>query len=148
MFENTELYSRRYPQEDYEEFDEPRSEEEQAKTQTKLEEFKRKMQSIRYQEIPERMAKRQRFIDLALDLSETFHVDMDINQKDFGITVTLYMCCSFYPDIMTRMIAALFSMSDTSATFINHNQPGDFILSLDYKTHDGYIDGEKINVYG
>lgn len=143
MFESTMLYSRRYPQESYEESNKPQSEEEQARTRTRLEEFKRKMQSIRYQEIPEKMAKRQQFIALALDLSETFCVDMDITQKNYGIEVSLYMSCSFYPDIMTRMIAKLFSMSDTSATFINHNNPGDFVLTLDYQTHEGYINGKK-----
>lgn len=119
------------------------NEERLLETDAKLEKFKRYIQSIRYQEIPEKMAGRQEFISLAVDLSETFSVDMDIKEKAYGIEVSLHMFCSAYPDIMTQMLAKLFDMSDTSASFILPDKPGDFTLVFDYRTHDSYVDEQS-----
>lgn len=144
MFESRTIYSKRYPREEnYEELNKLENEERLLETDAKLEKFKRYIQSIRYQVIPEKMAGRQEFISLAVDLSETFSVDMDIKEKAYGIEVSLHMFCSAYPDIMTQMLAKLFNMSDTSASFILPDKPGDFTLVFDYRTHDSYVDEQS-----
>lgn len=123
--------------------DELESEVGQYDVAAELEKSKRYIQSIRYKEIPEKMAGRHEFISLAVALSETFSVDMDIKEKAYGIEVSLHMFCSAYPDTMTQMLAKLFDMSDTSASFILPNEPGDFTLVLDYRTHDSYVDEQS-----
>ena len=144
MYHSTMLYSKRYPMEQEADRAEPICAEERAETEAKLREFWQQMQSICYIELPERKAGAQKFIDSAIKLSESFVIDIDIEKKDFEIQVVLYMYCSAYPDAMTRMLAELFSMSDTSASFILPDTPGDFALMLNYRTHDSYINGKKL----
>lgn len=94
---------------------------------------------------PECEGPARQFIALAKELSRSYEIDIDIRQKAYYVEVDLHLYCSVYPRELTFMIARLITMSDRMSSFIFPKEPSDFTLSLEFDTHDYYLDGKLIN---
>lgn len=93
----------------------------------------------------DRIVGRQRFIDLAKAISSDYEVDMEIKDCSYYITVTMYLYCSTCAGSLKSMFAELINMCDRISSFTSSTDPSDFIISLDYLTHDHYVSGRKVD---
>lgn len=143
------IYTKRYPsaQEEIEkaaaENPTPVTDEEVEAAYQKFLDFKNGER--RYEPIPGRKEKSQRFIALAKKFSEEYEVGIDIWQTPYAIKVKLHMNCSVYPTDMTRKLAELLAMCDRLSPFTILTEPADFTLDLDFYTHRFYLSGRLVN---
>lgn len=98
-----------------------------------------------YVPIPDKIARRQRFIDLAKQLCLDYEIDTEIKEYGHFISVNLHLYCGAYTGTLKRMLSELVSMCDRVCSFRPKTGPYDLTLSLDYYTHDHYISGRKVN---
>ena len=132
------LYSKRYPsvQQEMEQLIEGPLPSYWENGEESLQEFWRRMEETVYCPIPGRQEQGQKFIAVAKELSETYDIDIDIQQKEYFIEVNLHLYCASYPGELTKMLAQLFNMCDRFSSFILTTEPSDFTLSLDFFTHE------------
>lgn len=107
--------------------------------------YKRMVANSIYVIKPERVKHKQRFIDLAITLSTDFEIDMDIKEGFYYVTVTMYLLCATCTGSMKSMIAELVSKCDRISSFTSKTDLCDFIISLDYYTHDHYVFDRKVD---
>lgn len=86
-----------------------------------------------------------RFISRAKELSQTYEIDIDIFEDFYNIQVLLHIYCGQYTCAFAHGIAELLNMSNNVCFSITRSGPGDFALLLDYRTHDCYICGRKLD---
>lgn len=98
-----------------------------------------------YQPNPDKIAKKERFINLAVTLSESYEIDMEITDHFYFISVTMYLTCAYCTGELKSLFTELIVMCDGISSFLSHSDPCDFIISLDYYTHDHYVSGKKAN---
>lgn len=106
--------------------------------------FKRIIEDNEYVFNPDKAAGRQKFIDLAKELSSDFEIDMKIEDCTYYITVTMYLDCATCAGSLKSMFAELITMSDRISSFIYADDTCDFVISLEYYTHDHYFAGRKV----
>lgn len=92
---------------------------------------------------PDKIAKKERFINLAVTLSENYEIDMEITDHFYLISVTMYLRCSYCTGELKSLFTELIVMCDSISSFTSHSDPCDFIISLDYYTHDHDISRKK-----
>ncbi len=85
---------------------------------------------------PDKLQNRQRFIDLAKQLSLDYGIDMDITEYDHFISANLHLYCGAYTGTLKDMLSGLLNLCDRICFFKLKTEPCDFTLSLDYMTHD------------
>lgn len=88
---------------------------------------------------PDKQAERERFINLAVNLSESYEIDMEITDYFYHISVTMYLNCASCSGELKSLFTKLIVMCDRISSFISRSDPCDFIISLEYNTHDHYI---------
>ena len=86
----------------------------------------------------ERLEKSERFIAGAIELSQAYEIDMDIQQTSHCIKANIHLYHAAYPEELTRMLAKLISMCDKMSFFSLLDEASDFTLSLEFYTHYPY----------
>ena len=137
------IYSKRFPRTSLEDFLKEHDVTDDFPLPIQLESpdkfFNRMIEDSAYILNPSKAARQQRFIDLAIDLSSNFEIDMEIKDCFYYITTTMYLDCATCAGSLKSMFAELITMSDRISSFISSTDPCDFIISLDYYTHDHYV---------
>lgn len=101
-------------------------------------------QSSTYVLRADKAEKKEAFINLAKSLSADYEIDMQIEEYGYFVSVTMYMDCSVYTGKVKKMLTELIIMSENISFLLSSTEPRDFILSLDYFTHDHYVSGRKV----
>lgn len=97
-----------------------------------------------YIPIPARMENKQVFIDMAIELSQTYEIDTDIYEADGHIAAKLiFMPCSFMGGVK-EMFMDVLDMADDISFFTSKENPNVIELIASYNTHDLYVEGRKI----
>lgn len=132
------IYSKRFPQMDPEQL--CREAAEDAGDGTAPPPFEEFLREVRENSVyvprPDKLQNRQRFIDLAKQLSLDYEIDMDIKEHDHFISVNLHLYCGAYTGTCKDMLSGLLDLCDRICFFKLKTEPCDFTLSLDYMTHD------------
>lgn len=97
-----------------------------------------------YVPIPARIENKQVFIDMAIELSQTYEIDTDIYEADGHIAAKLlFMPCSFMGGVK-EMFMDVLDMADDISFFTSKENPDAIELIASYNTHDLYVEGRKI----
>lgn len=103
--------------------------------------FKQLEKRTVYVEKPEKMEKRQQFIDLAKQLAEDGEIDTDIREYANGIFVSLYLSCGDYGGAAKDLFCALLKQCDDVSVLGSFKETFDFTVYLMYETHECCISG-------
>lgn len=87
---------------------------------------------------------RKKFIDLAIELSSDYEIDMEITDHFYYVTATMYLDCASCAGELKAMFTELVSMCDRINSYISKKECCDFVISLDYYTHDHFVSGRKV----
>lgn len=85
------------------------------------------------------------FINLAIRLSSKYEIGLDIKDHLYYTSATFYCFCGIYDGPFMTTLATLMDMSDKFISRLPGDKSCDFIISLDYFTHDHYAEGKKLN---
>ena len=91
------------------------------------------------------MAQRQKFIDLAIEYSTDYGIDMVIKDRTYFIEVIIYYEYRACSGDETKILSELIGMSDKIYSFDGTSLGCDFTIILDYNTHDQYMPRREIN---
>lgn len=146
--EGETIYSKRFPRPDFEKmYQEAEKELNAVKRTALLPEWK---DYLREREkgwvyIPRegKLEGRQRFIDLAKQLSLDHEIDMDIQQFDYSVSVSLYLYYCAYQGAAKDLFAELLKQCDHVSFYRNARAPFDLTLFLTYDTHEYRASGHK-----
>ena len=93
----------------------------------------------------ERMKEKGLFIKAALDLSQTYEIDMDIVEYDTRIVANMFLQSSLYTGTIKKLISALMVMADEFDIFPpKEGEDYTVQLLLTYHTHDIFLNGRKV----
>lgn len=87
--------------------------------------------------IPERVEKRNYFIELAKEIAEAYLIDIVIKERNDRITVIYTLDC----DAGFSCLKPIIQLSDD---FSFRNGTDAVLISLDYQTHATYFSGKKV----
>lgn len=131
------IYSKKYPKVSVE----AKGERSKKPNLTHEEIIAKIFRDITYKELPGREEKSRRFIQQAIEISEEYELDVEIQRLDISIMVYL----SFDgPNILARELRLLIAVADTVETFSNVFDR-DVTLVLQYYTKAVYRRGRCIN---
>lgn len=141
--EETIIYSKRFPRDDFDETEMAKllrehPPEEPIDTEKAFQEFMNRVNNSTYVVRPDKMAFRKKFIDLAIEYSANYDVDMIIKERAYFIEVTMYCMYGACFEDANKMLSELIGMSDRICSFDGKSGDCDFIITLDYYTHDCY----------
>ena len=144
------LYSKRFPKKDFSDIDEKF---EQLNKENKLDdELKEGESFLDFLErnrttVPneERIKEKVIFVKAAIDLAETYQIDMDIAEYDTRVVANMYLQSSLYTGTIKKLISALLVMADEFDIFPPKEREDYTVnLLLTYHTHDIFLNGRKI----
>ena len=93
----------------------------------------------------ERIKEKVIFIKAAVDLAETYEIDMDIVEYDTRVVANMYLQSSLYTGTIKKLISALMVMADEFDIFPpKEGEDYTVNLLLTYHTHDIFLNGRKI----
>ena len=93
----------------------------------------------------ERIKEKVIFIKAAVDLAETYEIDMDIVEYDTRVVANMFLQSSLYTGTIKKLISALIVMADEFDIFPPKDKENYTVnLLLTYHTHDIYLNGRKI----
>lgn len=93
----------------------------------------------------ERIKEKVIFVKAAIDLAETYEIDMDIVEYDTRVVANMYLQSSLYTGTIKKLISALMVMADEFDIFPPKDGEDYTVnLLLTYHTHDIFINGRKI----
>ena len=93
----------------------------------------------------ERIKEKVLFIKAAIDLSQTYEIDMDVVEYDTRIVSNMYLQSSLYAGTIKKLISALMVMADEFDIFPpKEGEDYTVQLLLTYHTHDIFLNGRKI----
>ena len=93
----------------------------------------------------ERIKEKVLFIKAAIDLSQTYEIDMDVVEYDTRIVSNMYLQSSLYAGTIKKLISALMVMADEFDIFPpKEGEDYTVQLLLTYHTHDVFLNGRKI----
>ena len=93
----------------------------------------------------ERIKEKVLFIKAAIDLSETYEIDMDIVEYDTRVVANMFLQSSLYTGTIKKLISALIVMADEFDIFPpKEGEDYTVNLLLTYHTHDIFLNGRKI----
>ena len=93
----------------------------------------------------ERIKEKVIFVKAAIDLAETYEIDMDIVEYDTRIVSNMYLQSSLYTGTIKKLISALIVMADEFDIFPPKEGENYTVnLLLTYHTHDIFLNGRKI----
>lgn len=90
--------------------------------------------------IPERKENAKRFIQTAIEVSNTYEIDIKIEEHLSHLTVYYYFDCSGCMGFLKRVVA----YADDLA-FFSHIEGYDIVMAIDYYTHAVYRRGRRMN---
>ena len=94
---------------------------------------------------PEKMNNLGKYINLAIKFSSDYEISIEITDHFYYTSVTLcFFCCTLGGDFIS-MFSELLGMSDKISSFMPKDESCDFIVILDYFTHDHYVEGAKLD---
>ena len=94
---------------------------------------------------PDKLAGCRRFLSLAQTLSQEYRIDMDITEYGDSVCVDLHLYYDVYEGERKRILCQLLDLCDSVHSFRFHPGPWDFTLALEYRTHDRYRSGSRID---
>lgn len=150
MSDKKVLYSKRFPKESPLDLE---KETEQLNSETKFDDGLKEGESIldflerNRTTVPneERIKEKVLFIKAAIDLSETYEIDMDIVEYDTRVVANMFLQSSLYTGTIKKLISALIVMADEFDIFPPKDKENYTVnLLLTYHTHDIYLNGRKI----
>lgn len=150
MSDKKVLYSKRFPKESPLDLE---KETEQLNSETKFDDGLKEGESIldflerKRTTVPneERIKEKVLFIKAAIDLSETYEIDMDIVEYDTRVVANMFLQSSLYTGTIKKLISALIVMADEFDIFPPKDKENYTVnLLLTYHTHDIYLNGRKI----
>ncbi len=148
-FEHKVIYCKQFPHQDIDkllEEQEVSGEKFSSMPRESPEAFRQRIeQSSTYILRADKAQKKEAFINLAKSLSAGYEIDMKIEEYGYFVSVTMYMDCATYTGEVKKMLTELTIMSENISFFLSSTDPCDFILSLDYFTHDHYVSGRKVD---
>ena len=93
----------------------------------------------------ERIKEKVIFIKAAVDLAETYEIDMDIVEYDTRVVANMFLQSSLYTGTIKKLISALIVMADEFDIFPPKDKENYTVnLLLTYHTHDIFLNGRKI----
>lgn len=93
----------------------------------------------------ERIKEKVIFVKAAIDLAETYQIDMDIVEYNTHVVVNMFLQSSLYTGTIKKLISALIVMADEFDIFPpKEGEDYTVNLLLTYHTHDIFIYGRKI----
>ena len=93
----------------------------------------------------ERIKEKVIFIKAAVDLAETYEIDMDIVEYDTRVVANMFLQSSLYTGTIKKLISALIVMADEFDIFTpKEGEHYTVNLLLTYHTHDIFLNGRKI----
>ena len=93
----------------------------------------------------ERIKEKVIFIKAAVDLAETYEIDMDIVEYDTRVVANMFLQSSLYTGTIKKLISALMVMADEFDIFPpKEGEDYTVNLLLTYHTHDIFLNGRKI----
>lgn len=150
MEEKKVLYSKRFPKENPLDLDE---EFEQLNSEKKFDDGLKEGESIldflerNKTTVPneERIKEKVIFVNAAIDLAETYQVDMDIAEYDTRVVANMFLQSSLYTGTIKKLISALIVMAD-EFDILPPKDGEDYTVNLllIYHTHDIFLNGRKI----
>ena len=150
MSDKKVLYRKRFPKESPLDLE---KETEQLNSETKFDDGLKEGESIldflerNRTTVPneERIKEKVLFIKGAIDLSETYEIDMDIVEYDTRVVANMFLQSSLYTGTIKKLISALIVMADEFDIFPPKDKENYTVnLLLTYHTHDIYLNGRKI----
>lgn len=97
---------------------------------------------------PERLANKDKFINLVRQLSEEYEIDADLKEMDCGYTAIFYMYCASYSGYIKKLLNCIFTLSDEYSVHIDNTQKNcDYIAIFTYHTHNVYIKNREITEF-
>lgn len=87
----------------------------------------------------------QKFIKLAIDLSEAYGISLDLTKHERHICATMDIAFGPYSGILKQRLDALMAIADSFSLFYNKSKPDYVVASIDYYFYDRYKNdtGEK-----
>ena len=150
MEEKKLLYSKRFPKKDFSDLDEEfeqlnkehKSDNEPEEGESFLDFLKRNRTAVPNEE---RIKEKAIFVKAALDLAETYQIDMDIAEYDTRVVANMYLQSSLYTGTIKKLTPALMVMADEFDIFPpKEGEDYTVNLLLTYHTHDIFLKGRKI----
>lgn len=93
----------------------------------------------------ERIKEKVIFVKAAIDLAETYQIDMDIVEYDTRVVANMFLQSSLYTGTIKKLISALIVMADEFDIFLpKEGEDYTVNLLLTYHTHDIFLNGRKI----
>ena len=144
-FKNGVIYSRHYP-----EIDEERAMQEAGEfcrndpgdleTPTpSLEEILARAEArYTYKRRPNAAESTQKFIELAIGLSEAYEINLDLIKHDHHICATMDIAFGPYSGEVKHRLDALMAIADRVSLFYNKSKPDYVVASIDHYFYDRY----------
>lgn len=93
----------------------------------------------------ERIKEKVIFVKAAIDLAETYEIDMDIVEYDTRVVANMFLQSSLYTGTIKKLISALMVMADEFDIFPpKEGEDYTVNLLLTYHTHDIFLNGRKV----
>ncbi len=85
------------------------------------------------------------FLTTVKELCETYEIDVDIYEQNFGYVADLHLCMAMYSGTLKNLISKAILLADCLDIFKakDEDENYDFLYSLTYYTHDRYYKGVK-----
>ena len=89
----------------------------------------------------------QKFIKLAIDLSEAYGISLDLTKHERHICATMDIAFGPYSGILKQRLDTLMAIADSVSLFYNKSKPDYIVASIDYYFYDRYRKdtGEKVD---
>ena len=153
LFKDGVIYSRHYP-----EFDAEKAMREAGEfcrndpgypetPMPSLEEFLARAEArYAYERRPNAVEASQKFIELAIGLSEAYEINLDLTRHERYICATMDIAFGPYSGEIKHRLDALMAVADRVSLFYNKSKPDYIIASIDHYFYDRYRKdtGEKV----
>lgn len=130
------LYKKRYPKKEAAELFIPFERKDEPKKISFDDIMQELFQDTVYVRIPERKENAKRFIQTAIEVSNTYEIDIKIEEHLSHLTVYYYFDCSGCMGFLKQVVAYADDL-----TFFSHIEGYDIVMAIDYYTHAVYRRG-------
>ena len=91
-----------------------------------------------YERRPDAAEASQKFIDLAIGLSEAYEINLDLIKHDRHICATMDIAFAPYSGEVKHRFDALMAIADRVSLFYNKSKPDYIVASIDHYFYDRY----------
>lgn len=93
----------------------------------------------------DRVQPAKEFVQHVEDFCNLHQIDVDIRQENFFVSAELYLSSCVYNRQFIMQFAQLITLSDRISMWLSKDGPGEFIMKLEFDTHDFYVNGRPIS---